>query len=77
MNKVSAMAKQRKIVKTVGEVIAAFGGTAKTAKRWDISPAAVSQWKAAGEIPTGHHCRMEHALAADGHIVDVKRLGWV
>lgn len=70
------MTKQRKVLRTAEQVIAAYSGTANCAKRWDISPGAVSQWRTDG-IPTGYHYRMARDLEAKGYIVDGKGLGWL
>lgn len=75
MKKLQPMTKPRKVLRTTSDVVAAFGGTAKCARRWDCSPAAVSQWKTAG-VPVGYHFRMAKALERDGYIVDGDRLGW-
>ncbi len=75
MNKIKPMSKRRKILKTTGEVIAAHGGTAKAAQRWDITPAAVSQWRHDG-VPSGYHYRIADYLERAGYIVDGKALGW-
>jgi hypothetical protein len=75
MNKVKHMTKRRKVLRTTSEVIAAYGGTAKAAQRWDVTSAAVSQWRQDG-IPSGYHYRMAADLETAGHIVDGKSLGW-
>ena len=76
MNKVKQMAKSRKVLKTDADVIAAYGGTARTARRWDVSQAAVSQWRITG-VPPGHHYRMSKDLEGNGFIVDGQSLGWI
>ena len=75
MNKVKPMTKPRKILRTVAEVITAYGGTGKMASEWDVSPGAVSQWRIDG-IPPGYHYRMVEALERRGFNVDGKALGW-
>lgn len=76
MNKVKHMTTRRKVLKTEAKVIAAYGGTAQTADRWDVSQAAVSAWKSEG-IPPGWHLRMFVDLEAQGFLVDVRALGWI
>lgn len=75
MNKIQRMTKPRKVLKTNGQVIDAFGGTNKCALRWDVTPGAVSQWRSEG-IPSGWHLRMDYELQKLGKIVDHVSLGW-
>lgn len=76
MSKVQRMATQRQVIKSTEDVIKAFGGPAALAKRWQIERQNITQWRRFG-VPTGWHCRFEHALNEAGYIVDVRRLGWV
>ena len=69
------MTKRRKVLKTTADVVAAYGGTARTAQRWDVTSAAVSQWRQDG-VPPGYHYRMADDLERSGFIVDGKALGW-
>lgn len=54
------------LIETIDDLIDELGGTTAVAKRCDIAPEAVSNWKRRGQIATGWHMR----LAAD-----VKRKG--
>lgn len=76
MNKVKHMTTRRKVLKRESRVIDAYGGTLRTAERWGVTPAAVSEWRARG-IPRGWHLRMYVDLESQGYLVDVKALGWV
>lgn len=40
---------------TVPEVIEALGGTAAVAELFDVTPPAVSNWKAEGKFPPSRH----------------------
>lgn len=75
MNKIKPMSRPRKAIKSTADVIDAYGGTKGTARRWDVTQGAVSQWRHDG-VPPGHHYRMAKDLEAIGYIVDGKRLGW-
>lgn len=68
--------KQRKVLKTADQVIAAYGGPARCARKWDRTTAAVCQWRRDG-IPPGYHYRMADDLESNGFIVDGRELGWL
>lgn len=76
MKKIKHMTKQRKVLRTVADVIAAYRGTAACARHWDVGMAAVSNWRTEG-IPPGYHLRIVRELEARGLIVDERALGWV
>lgn len=56
---------------TVSDVIAAFGGTAKTAKIFRVGPSAVSNWKASQRFPARLHWRIAREAERRGVKIDV------
>lgn len=70
------MTTQRKVVKSIDELIAAFGGLTRCGRRWDVSKQAVSKWRQIG-VPPGYHYRMSLELESAGYIIDARALGWV
>lgn len=50
----------------VGRIIDAFGGTGKTAKRFDVLPSAVSNWRANEQFPARLHYRISLDAAKEG-----------
>jgi hypothetical protein len=46
------------LISTVHQLADAFGGTGALASWADVEPSAVSNWKAHGSIPSGHHLRI-------------------
>ena len=59
-----------KVVRSVGDVVAAFGGTKATADWADVGMSAVSNWLASGSIPRGYHLRLYLELQRRGLLVD-------
>ena len=55
------------MIKSIADLIEAFGGTAEMAKFLDVGPSAVSNWKAANDIPPGWHLRL---------FLEAQRRGW-
>lgn len=51
---------------TVNEVIDALGGTAKAAELFDVTPPAVSNWRAEGKFPERLHYRVFKECKARG-----------
>ena len=68
------MAKQ-KTLRTVCEVVKAFGGPKALAQWADVGPSAVSNWKADGFIPPGWHYRMMLELQGRGFSVAPQAFG--
>lgn len=42
-------------IETIGDLVAAFGGTGALASWLDVVPSCVSNWKQEGAIPRGYH----------------------
>lgn len=57
---------QSKTIRTVDDLVAAFGGTFAFAEWVDVVPSSVSNWKAAGAIPNGYHLRIYLELKRRG-----------
>lgn len=68
------MAKQRTL-RTVCDVVKAFGGPAALAEWADVGTSAVSNWKADGFIPPGWHLRMMFYLTSKGFKVEPSAFG--
>jgi len=49
---------QQRSVRTVAELVRRFGGPTALARALGISPNAVSNWTAAGEVPERWHARL-------------------
>jgi hypothetical protein len=45
-------------IKTVSQLVKAFGGTVALARWAGVTPSVVSNWKERGHIPTGWHLRL-------------------
>lgn len=56
----------KRTLKTVEQVIEAFGGTSATAEWAGVGPSAVSNWISKGFIPPGWHFRMSDHFAGSG-----------
>jgi hypothetical protein len=61
---------------TVEAVIERLGGPAHAAELAGVTPAAVSNWKARGRIPTEHYMRFSRALAEAGADADPAIFGF-
>jgi hypothetical protein len=57
-------------MKTVDEVVSAFGGPAATAKVFGVVPSAVSNWKNARRFPARLHFKILREAQARGLVVD-------
>lgn len=55
-----------KMIETVGDIVAALGGTGKTASLLGVGGSAVSNWLREGEIPRAHHLPLYLALNMRG-----------
>lgn len=67
------MSKRR--LKTVKEVIAAFGGTSKAAAWAGHGPSAISNWLDREFIPPGWHYRMSQWAQQQGFEIDPRVFG--
>lgn len=45
-------------IRTVSDLVAAFGGTGAVAEWLDVGSPCVSNWKALGQIPRGYHLQI-------------------
>ena len=71
---------KRELLRTVDEVVEAFGGDAVVAEWLNIQRTAVVNWRMRGFIPPGHHLRIYLEAQAMGCRIDPKLLGlhgWV
>ena len=59
----------KRTLKTVSDVVDAFGGTSATAEWAGIGPSAVSNWLSKGFIPPGWHFRMSDHFAGQGYVL--------
>lgn len=64
------MAKTKRKLRTVGDVVEALGGTKAAAEWADVGPSAVSNWIAKAFIPPGWHYRINTELGARGLEID-------
>lgn len=58
------------LLKSVADIVKAFGGTFALAEWAGVVPSAVSNWVAKDYIPPGWHYRMYRELVARGFDVD-------
>jgi hypothetical protein len=64
-----------KVIKSIAEMVSAFGGTAKLADLLDIGMPAVSNWKAADKVPPGWHLRLFLEAKKRGIAIDPALFG--
>lgn len=65
----------KRCIRTVADVVKAFGGTKKTADWANTYASTVSNWLANDEIPNGWHYRIHLELTARGFSVSPKAFG--
>lgn len=65
------------VLRSVQEVVDAFGGTKATAEWAGHGESAVSNWIARGFIPPGWHFRMQDELSARGFVISRSVFGEV
>lgn len=65
----------KRTLKTVSEVVEAFGGTSAAAEWAGIGPSAVSNWLSKGFIPPGWHFRMADYFDGKGIALSRKVFG--
>lgn len=66
---------KRETLKTVDEVIDAFGGNTVLAEWLGIGDTAVSNWRERKSIPSGWHLRLYLEAEARGWFIDPKLFG--
>ncbi len=54
----SHMSSEDHTIETIDDLVDAFGKTGEFARFLDVVPSAVSNWKADGAIPRGHHLQI-------------------
>lgn len=69
------MTNHRKTLRTVGDIIKAFGGPSKVAKWTGLTPPAISYWLSEDFVPPAWHLRIWLELEARGYIVTLSALG--
>jgi len=65
----------KRTLTTVKEIVAALGGTARTAEWAGVGMSAVSNWLADEDIPAGWHYRLHLELEARGFSIDPAAFG--
>jgi hypothetical protein len=69
------MKREKVMLKTVTEVVDAFGGPNATARWAGHGPSAVCNWMARGFIPPGWHYRMSKWAAENGYEISPSVFG--
>lgn len=65
----------KRSLRSVADIVKAFGGTKKTAEWANTYMSTVSNWLANDEIPNGWHYRMHLELTARGFVVEPEAFG--
>jgi hypothetical protein len=65
----------KRCLRSVADIVKAFGGTKRTAEWANTHMSAVSNWLANNEIPNGWHYRMHLELTARGFEIDPRAFG--
>lgn len=70
------MNEESKILESVSDVVASFGGTSKFATLIGVKPNVTSNWKKSGQFPEHMHMRIflairEHGLLVKGELVGI------
>ena len=66
---------RKRLLRTVADIVKAFGGTKKTAEWANTGMPTVSNWLANDEIPNGWHYRMFLELSGRGFEIDPAAFG--
>ncbi len=66
---------KRDQIKTIADLVAAFGGNKSMADWADVGETAVCNWKDANEIPRGYHLRLWFEAERRGLSVDPNLFG--
>lgn len=70
-----AMLRKTTVVRTVEELVAAFGGTKAMAQWADVGPSAVSNWISLESVPRGYHLRLYLEIQRRGILADPSLFG--
>lgn len=65
----------KRCLRSVAEIVKAFGGNKETAKWANTGASTISNWLANNEIPNGWHYRIHLEMTARGFEVDPKVFG--
>lgn len=66
---------KRETIRTVADLVSAFGGNNAMAEWADVGTPAVCNWKDANEIPRGYHLRLWLEIERRGFSVDPDLFG--
>jgi len=67
--------RDEKVIRTIEQLVEAFGGTFAMAEWADVVPSSVSNWKSANYLPPGYHLRVWLWAQANGVRIDPSLLG--
>ncbi|HXF55656.1 MAG TPA: hypothetical protein VNK52_16200 [Hyphomicrobiaceae bacterium] len=67
---------KRQLLRSVREVVEAYGGTNATARRFSRAPGAISAWIATGYIPPAYHYAIHMDMWQLGNEVDPSVFGY-